>query len=530
MMKQLPKSRMLKFAALLAILILLSLPAKALADSFTIGSLTYTTLSDGSVEVKAANKTISKVDIPAAVTYGGVKYGVTSLGRNAFAGCSSLASITIPKSVVLIGEYAFQGCSSLTSITIPNSVTSIKEYAFQSCSSLTSIVIPGSITEISERTFLSCSSLTSITIPNSVTSIKKNAFQSCSSLTSILIPNSVTSIGESAFVYCSSLASITIPESVTSIGDRAFDECTSLAEISVGYGSQKFSSVNGVLFDKNKKTLICYPAGKNGTIYDIPQSVTSIGGHAFSYCASLASITIPEGVTSIGNGTFFRCSSLTSISIPEGVTSIGWSAFSYCSSLTSITIPDGVTSIGYDTFGGCSSLTSITIPEGVVSIGDDAFSNCISLASITIPESVSFIGSSAMARCSSLKSVTCLATTPPTLGNDVFSGVDFPYERVLYVPAGTLEDYKASDWRKYFNIIEEIPLGGIDEVSIADNKPRIVINGNSIEIQNLNDGETISIFTTDGACVYQGKNHSVSLAPNKVYVLRTARGILKFAL
>lgn len=202
MMKQLPKSRMLKFAALLAILILLSLPAKALADSFTIGSLTYTTLSDGSVEVRAANKTISEVVIPAAVTYGGVKYGVTSLGRNAFAGCSSLASITIPKSVVLIGEYAFQGCSSLTSITIPNSVTSIKEYAFQSCSSLTSIVIPGSITEISERTFLSCSSLTSITIPNSVTSIKKNAFQSCSSLTSILIPNSVTSIGESAFVYC----------------------------------------------------------------------------------------------------------------------------------------------------------------------------------------------------------------------------------------------------------------------------------------------------------------------------------------
>ena len=436
MMKQLPKSRMLKFAALLAILILLSLPAKALADSFTIGNLTYTTLSDGSVEVKAANKTIREVDIPAAVTYGGVEYVVTS-----------------------IGEWAFFRCSS-TSITIPNSVTSIKEYAFHSCSSLTSIVIPSSITEISEYTFFGCSSLTSITIPNSVTSIKKSAFERCS-LTSISIPNSVTSIGEWAFAYCSSLTSISIPNSVTSIGYQAFVDCASLVEISVEYGNQKFSSVNGVLFDKNKKTLICYPAGKNGTLYDIPQSVTSIGGYAFAYCSSLTSITIPEGVTSIGEY-----------------------AFAYCSSLTSITIPKGVTSIEYYAFRGCSSL----------------------------------------------KSVTCLATNPPTLGNDVFSGVDFPYERALYVPAGTLEDYKASDWRKYFNIIEEIPLGGVDEVPIADNKPQIVINGNSIEIQNLNDGETISIFTTDGACVYQGKNHSVSLAPNKVYVLHTASGILKFAL
>ena len=271
---------------------------------------------------------------------------LTSIGRCAFDGCSSLTSITITESVTSIGECAFDGCSSLTSITIPESVTSIGDSAFDGCSSLTSITIPAGVTRIGDYAFRDCSSLTSITIPESVTSIGRCAFDVCSSLTSITIPESVTSIGDYAFRDCSSLTSITIPAGVTSIGDSAFWRCSKLTSIT------------------------------------LPESVTSIGDYAFYGCSSLTSITIPESVTSIGFAAFSGCSSLTSITIPESVTSIGSSAFWGCSSLISIIIPDSVTSIGSSAFSGCSSLTSITIPAGVTSIGEWAFHTCSSLYQI----------------------------------------------------------------------------------------------------------------------------------------------------
>ena len=156
---------------------------------------------------------------------------LTSIGDEAFSGCSSLTSITIPNSVASIGDMAFQYCSSLTSITIPNSVTSIERYAFQYCSSLISITIPNSVMSIGACTFYGCSSLTSVTIPEGVTSIENGAFYGCSSLTSITIPNSVTSIGERAFSSCQGLYSITIPNSLTSIGDYAFEDSSSLTSI-----------------------------------------------------------------------------------------------------------------------------------------------------------------------------------------------------------------------------------------------------------------------------------------------------------
>ena len=156
---------------------------------------------------------------------------VTSIGRSAFEGCSSLTSITIPNSVTSIGNTAFSYCSSLTSLTISNSVTSIGDAAFSYCSSLTSLTIPNSVTSIGVCAFQNCTSLTSVTIGNSVTSIGSRAFQYCSSLSSVTIPNSVTSIGQYTFYDCSSLTSVTIGNSVKSIGLRAFSSCSSLTSI-----------------------------------------------------------------------------------------------------------------------------------------------------------------------------------------------------------------------------------------------------------------------------------------------------------
>ena len=177
------------------------------------------------------------------------------------------------------------------------------------------------------------------------------------------------------------MTSIIIPDRVTSIGVPVFSGCSSLTSITVSEGNTTYLDIEGVLFNKNKTTIISYPGGKSNE-YVIPDGVTSISDSAFNGCSKLTSITIPDGVTSIGDSAFNGCSKLTSITIPDGVTSISDSAFYNCSKLTSITIPDGVTSIGGDAFNGCSSLASITIPDSVKVIRYSAFSGCSSLTSI----------------------------------------------------------------------------------------------------------------------------------------------------
>ena len=339
---------------------------------------------------------------------------VTTIGDEAFYECKKLTSVTIPDSVTAIGDSAFYWCSSLTSITIPDSVTTIGDEAFYECKKLTSVTIPDSVTAIGDSAFYWCSSLTSITIPDSVTTIGDEAFSSCGSLTSVTIGDSVTTIGWAAFIGCSNLTSITIPDSVTTIGEWAFAFCPLIKEF-----KGKYATDNGrcLIVDN---TLIAY-ANKSGTEYTIPDSVTTIGGSAFSYCNSLTSVTISDSVTTIGYQAFVDCDSLTSVTIPDSVITIRDYAFSYCSSLTSVTIGDSVTTIGDGAFYECNSLRSVTIPDSVTTIGDSAFSSCDSLTSITIPDSVTTIGGYAFYSCDSLTSIT-IPDSVTTIGGSAFNG------------------------------------------------------------------------------------------------------------
>ena len=231
--------------------------------------------------------------------------------------------------------------SDITSVVIEPGVTSIGLQAFYECSNLTSITIPSGLTSIGEQAFGNCTGLTSITIPSGFISIGDYAFWNCTGLTSITIQNGVTSIGTGAFWNCTGLTSITIPSSVTSIGVNVFYNCTGLTDITVDSSNPSYCSESGVLFNKDKTTLIYYPLGKNGS-YTIPDGVTAIGDYAFYYCSGLTSVTIPSSVTSIGESAFRHCTGLTSITIPNSVTSIVNLAFWDCDSLTIVYIPSGV--------------------------------------------------------------------------------------------------------------------------------------------------------------------------------------------
>ena len=326
------------------------------AETETYGDFQYRVNSDNTVDINKYVGNAEKVDIPAKID----GKSVTSIGYQAFSGCKSITSVTIPSGVTGIDIRAFSGCENLTGITIPDGVTKIGE----------------------------------------------SAFQDCTKLAGVTIPDSVVNIGWGAFGYCKSLDSITIPDSVNKIGGCAFMYCESLTKINVASENKKYSSEKGVLFNKDKTKLICYPNAKTDKTYSIPDGVTNISADAFQNCVNLTSVTIPDSVTKIGSGAFMLCSGLTSVTIPDGVTSIEDWSFCECTSLKNVKIPDNVKSIGKYAFCECTSLKNITLPSKLQSIGNYAFAHCTDLIGITIPDSVKSIGDGAIRDCTKIKSIT----------------------------------------------------------------------------------------------------------------------------
>ncbi len=391
--------------------------------------------------------------------------GVTAIGGSAFSGCSGLTGVTIPSHVTDIGDSAFSDCSGLTEMVIPHSVKAIGVGVFKKCNRLTKITvdpgnahymsqndilltrdgrtlvqgvngavtIPSGVTVIGESAFEDYDGLTQVTIPAGVEVIGPAAFYGCGGLTDVAIPAGVEAIGAYAFCGCSGLADVVIPASVTNIGERAFVACGRLKAISVEAGNEVYSSRNGMLLNKDGKTLI---QGVNGEV-EIPPGVVTIGEWAFVYYADLTRVVIPASVRNIGAYAFHSCESLTNVVMQGGVTNIGDGAFGECGNLMDVFIPNSVQSIGYSAFAYCGRLSNVTLPacmvegdegwtmwnvfqgtsvenvamaEGITTIGSYAFAQGFDdetcLTHVTIPTSVTGICAYAFYNCRGLGSVT----------------------------------------------------------------------------------------------------------------------------
>ena len=248
-----------------------------------------------------------------------------------------------------------------------------------------------------------------VIIEEGVTTITRSAFSECKDLTSVSLPDSLTEIAEFAFDFCEGLTSVTIPKGVEAIyTPGTFRGCVNLSEIQVDNDNLKYTSADGILFNKSMETLIFYPQAKSGKEYSIPDGVVMIYSGAFAGCTNLTAVTLPESLLCISTSAFSGCTNLESLTLPKRLEMLENKAFENCEKLTSITIPGNLSSIYDCAFMGCKGLTSLTIENGVTNISDSAFQGCESLTSVIIPESVNTIGMYAFADCTNLKSATIM--------------------------------------------------------------------------------------------------------------------------
>ena len=422
-----------------------------------------------------------------------------TVGRDAFQGCKSVTweipdkestglqfEVSGTTAMVVKGDY-----SKLDSAFIPSkvkidgsvyTVTGIANNAFSNCKNLTYVKVSGGVANIGIATFSYCENLETVVLGEGIEKISSSLFNGCASLSDINIPASVTEVDGSAFEGCASLASIDIPANVTNIVEYAFFDCQNLASINVDDKNTTYSSVDGVLYNKEKTILVQVPAKFQGK-FTIPSGVTNIASGAFALCEGLTGLEIPASVTSISEYAFENCTGLTNVTIPSSVKNIDWEAFSGCKNLDlvisnakenvtvesgalddcksvtwdllvdesesplkfkvltettaevtkencvegSVTIPskvviDGktysVVSIADNAFKNCKGLTNITIPTSVVKIGTDAFANS-GLTTIELPSSITSIGFGLFLACSDLVSVK-IPSSVESIGENAF--------------------------------------------------------------------------------------------------------------
>lgn len=453
------------------------------ADSHTAA---VTCRADGS-----ANSNYVKGDlvIPASVVYESQTYDVVAISDRAFLANGQLKSVVIPESVHQIGAAAFRDCNLLAKANLPEGLTAVSNDLFMNCYALGNVAIPSTVKTIGENAFRECQQITKVQIPNSVQTVGNCAFQRCLALSEVTIGNSVQTIGWYVFSGCVLIDSVYLPASLTDMDYTAFFSCEGMTAFEVDPENPVYASLDGILYDKQFKTVIACPKGFTGKA-TLPETVETISEDAFKYCFKITAVEMLGDVKYIGDNAFMVCSKLSDINIPATVNFIGERAFERCESLTSIQLPDALESISFKCFNQCTRLTSITIPENVLSIGDYAFMQCVGLMSVKIPDkvrtvgqlvfygctklviaeigrSVSSIGSATFADCNRLEEVRCYSSTPAKVASDTFDSGQYSKAK-LYVPEGSLDAYNQDlIWKLFRTKIEFEVSNGIDNVTTS---------------------------------------------------------------
>ena len=390
--------------------------------------------------------------------------GLTKIEDGAFAGCTSLKSITIPATITEIGANAFKGCTGLQSITVLSETPpTIGADAFADTNNCP-IIVPAGTTETyvtawgeyapriegsqPDNEIWYTSSTEEVVAPHVANvfgaTIVSNTYENGKGV--IAFDGPVRSIGNSAFSGYTApegdtgLKSIKIPEGVTSLGYLCFGYCTSLEEVSL---PESLTELDTYCFHycKGLKEIV-FPAG-----------ITRLGLGTCRECSSLSKAVLPEGLTAIGESAFQGCTVLPSLVIPETVTEIGKRAFYSCRGLAEITIPRGITLIGKESFTSCRGLTELTIDAATV-IDTSAFSGCNGLTTLLLSDKVVSVGYRAFNGCSGLTGITSLAKVPPPGGERMFYNTN---NCPIYVPAGSVEAYKAAEyWCDYADRIQAL--------------------------------------------------------------------------
>lgn len=259
-----------------------------------------------------------------------------------------------------------------------------------------------------------------------------------------------------------SSATIVIPDSITNVLENP---CTSsyCKKIVVSPEHPTLATIDGVLFNKEYKRLLCYPYGKTDTTYTIPKGIREIANLAFNSDDELRTVTIPDTVTRIDGNPFYYCNSITKLNISATHPNLVMNGnalidqdtgtlhtYLISSKATEFAVPSGVTAIANNAFASEKELATVFLPSGVTSIHDNAFHSCDKLSYISLPEGLTEIGTSAFAHCYRLTSIE-FPSTLTTIGNGAFYNT--PLDSVI-LPDGltSIGNYAFNDGAKNVTI------------------------------------------------------------------------------